>query len=208
MRAKLHQTNADKQKAYRQRKRNASAVTIEASSGRHKPKSNYKADPRDCCQTPGYAVDPLLRFVKPSWSIWEPASGEGFLLAALRAGGFEDVITGDVLSGQDFFTYQPQRWDCLITNPPFSQKYKWIARCYELGKPFALLMPFETLAAQAGQKYFRDCGVEIILPDKRIDYKMPAKGWGGSAQFHSAWFTWGLGIGRELTFVEIDKRKQ
>jgi hypothetical protein len=208
LRAKLHQSNADKQKAYRQRKRNASAVTIEASKGRQKPKSNYKDAPRDRCQTPTYALDPLFRYLPPTWTIWEPAAGEGLLVAALHAGGFEDVITGDILSGQDFFTYQPERWDCIVTNPPFSEKYKWLERCYQLGKPFALLMPLETLGAASAQKYFEDCGVEIVLFDKRIDYKMPSKGWGGSSQFASAWFTSGFGLGRELNYGHIRKSKQ
>ena len=39
---------------------------------------------------------------------------------------------------------KPVQFDCIITNPPFSLKQEFLQRCYELGKPFALLLPLTT----------------------------------------------------------------
>lgn len=179
------------------------------SNGRQKPKTNRAGDlyvPQgfDACQTPPAAIDPLLPFLDVSWTVWEPACGEGLLVEALYDSGFHDVEISDLLTGKNFFEYAPTSWDCLVTNPPYSIKYKWLERCYQLGKPFALLLPVETLGAATAQVLFREYGVELILLDKRVNFKMPNKGWdGGGAQFPVAWFTWGLGIGQQLTFGRL-----
>ena len=173
-------------------------------------KSNRKTDPAeegglDFCQTPPYALLPLLPYLPTHWTLWEPARGEGYLEAALKDKDFS-VVSSCILAGQDFFEYTPDGWDVLVTNPPFSIKYDWLERCYELGKPFALLLPVETLGTQSGQYQFAEHGIEIILIDKRINFKMPEKGWEGSgSQFPTAWFTWGLNIGQQMTFERIDQ---
>jgi len=167
-----------------------------------------KARPFDSCQTPGYAVEPLLPYLKPEQVIWECAAGEGLLSQALRESG-RVVIESDVLTGQNFFEYEPPVWEVLITNPPFSLKFDWLARCYELGKPFALLLPVETLGAAKAQTLFRVHGVEVIFLNKRINFKMPNMGWsGGGAWFPVAWFTHGLGVGRDMTFCAPAPRLQ
>lgn len=159
----------------------------------------------DACQTPAYALDPLLPYIPEGGLVWEPARGEGLLEEALYDSGLQ-VIATDLLTGTNFFDWTPERWDYLITNPPFSLKYLWLARCYALQHPFALLLPVETLGAKTAQDLFKRFGVELILLDKRIDFKMPHVGWaGGGAQFPVAWFTWGLRIGQQLTFAEVTK---
>ncbi len=82
-------------------------------------------------------------------------------------------------------------------------KNHFIRKCYQIGKPFALLMPLTALESEERQKYFRKHGIELIIPNARIQYTLPD----GTRRshgnwFHSAWFTWGLDIGKELNFVE------
>lgn len=174
-----------------------------------KPKANRKTDHRkagnlDCCQTPPHALIPLLPYLDPAWTIWECAAGEGLLVGGLQASGLR-VTASDILAGQDFFHYEPDAWDAIVTNPPYSIKYGWLERCYRLGKPFALLMQTETLSAAKAQAYFERYGVELLVPNKRINFKMPVAGWNGhGAQFPVAWFTWGLNIGTPLKFVRLD----
>ena len=178
------------------------------SNGRQmKPKSNQIGDiytPKgyDACQTPPEALDPLLPYIDPDWTVWEPAAGEGYLEGALYDSGFS-VIPGDLLRGENFFDYEPPTFDCLITNPPYSIKYDWLKRCYGLGKPFALLLPVETLGAESGAALFREYGLEIIFITPRINFKMPTTGWeGSSAQFPTAWFTWQFNIGQGMTWIK------
>lgn len=173
--------------------------------------NEYEPQGFDACQTPAYALDPLIPYLDGHLTFWEPAAGEGLLVEALYDSDINDgtvvgVITSDILTGQNFFDYQPEHeWDCIVTNPPFSLKFPWLKRCYELGKPFALLLPVETLGTKTAQDMFREYGVEVILMDKRVNFKMPNKGWeGGGAQFPVAWFTWGLNIGSPLTFARLE----
>lgn len=175
-----------------------------------KPSSGLVVNRRDRCQTPDYALDPLKPYLKQEWLIWEPARGEGYLEYALTTNKFT-VVSGDLITGQNYFLDSdlPPAWDLQVTNPPFSQKYKWLTRAYKLGKPFALIMPIDVFGSKVAQALFDKHGIEVLLFDKRIDYGMPSIGFeGSSSQFASAWFTWGLNIGKQLTFTKISKRKQ
>lgn len=181
-------------------------------SGRQKPKTNRAGDqyvPQgfDACQTPSYAIDPLLPYLNPDWLIWEPASGEGLLVEALYNSGFESVLVSDLLTGQNFFDYDPGNWDCLITNPPYSIKYPWLERCYTLGKPFALLVPVETLGAKTAQALLKEHGFEIMLLDQRVDFGMPNKGFEGSAQFPVLWLCWNI-LPQQIMFGSIEAGKR
>jgi len=152
-------------------------------------------------QTPIQALNPLLPFLKKEWVIWECAQGKGNLTNRLNDLGYNTTGT-DILTGQDFLTYTPDKFDCIITNPPFSIKQKFIERCYTLGKPFALLLPLTTFETKKRQDLFKKYGLEVIFFDKRINFETP-DGKGTGAWFASAWFTNGLNIGKQLTFVEL-----
>jgi hypothetical protein len=171
-----------------------------------KPKRANKGDiyvPQglDLCQTPAYALDPLLPYLKGR--LWEPACGEGFMVDALNTAGFT-VVSSDLLTGQNFFFYEPETYDMLVTNPPYSIKYKWLKRCYELDKPFALLMPVEVLGAVMAQKLFRERGIEVIFLPRRVNFKMPNKDWDSHAQFPVAWYCYKFNIGRQMKFYTED----
>lgn len=157
----------------------------------------------DDIQTPAYALEPLLPWLKQEWVIWECAEGKGNLSSALRQLGYI-VVGSDILTGHNFLTWQPEQWDCIVTNPPYSMKEKFLRRVYELGKPFALLLPLTTLETRVRQEMFRKYGVEIILFDRRIDFELPS-GNKSKSWFATAWFTSGLRIGRHLTFGRLTR---
>jgi len=175
------------------------------------PADETVSQPFDFCQTPPYALEPLLPYL--GWSmpstIWEPACGEGLLVQALFDGGWtrEHVVTSDIRTEQNFFEYEPAQWDIIVTNPPYSLKYRWLERCYELGKPFALLLPVESLGAKAAQDLMQQYGFEMMLLDTRINFKMPNKGWDGSSPFPTFWLTWHL-LPEKVMFGQISEGKK
>jgi hypothetical protein len=176
-----------------------------------KPKKSRKADQytpqgHDLCQTPAYAVEPLLKYLNPGGIIWEPAMGEGHLVNALLKARF-CVERSDLQTGQNFFEYSPHAWDCIVTNPPYTLKFEWLARCYELGKPFALLVPVETIGAGAAQRLMERYGYEIMLLDKRVDFKMPNKGWRSQAQFPVLWLCWKM-LRSPVVFGKLNKPRK
>jgi len=146
--------------------------------------------PSDDFQTPPEALDPLLPFLNPSWTIWEPAAGEGNLVNHFRKNGFTCWGT-DIVSGHDFLIEEPSfAYDCIITNPPYSLKDLFLTRCYALKKPFALLMPLTALEGQQRQTLYRRFGVHLLLLPKRVHFQRPCMAGRTSCYFAVAWYTW------------------
>ena len=154
-------------------------------------------------QTPPEALNPLLPYLKKDWLIWECACGKGKLVDGLERKGFLTVGT-DILMGYNFLRWQPKKFDCIVTNPPFSIKQEFLERCYSLKKPFALLLPLTTFETEKRQKLFREYGLEVIFLPNRINFETPS-GKGSGSWFATAWFTNQLGIGKQLTFSEKQK---
>ena len=112
-------------------------------------------------QTPPEALIPLIPYLKKEWTIWECAEGKGNLTKSLAEHGFK-VYGTDILTGTDFLTSGSAMADCIITNPPFSIKQKFLQRCYELRKPFALLLPLTTFETKKRQYLFKKYGLEVM----------------------------------------------
>lgn len=182
-----------------------------------KPKINRAGDEKkvsnyDQCLTPPYALEPLYPYLNtdPSSVIWESACGERHLAEAIAGHGFS-VLGTDLTIGDEFnfFSYSPDhwQWSVQITNPPYSIKRKWVKRSYELGKPFALLLPVEYIGSSEAQDMMEEYGYEIMLLDARVDFKMPEKGWKGSgAQFPVMWYCWKL-LPEAVMFGSIKQAK-
>ena len=153
----------------------------------------------DNFQTPKEAVVFLTPYLKRDWIIWECAWGEGKLVKYLEEEGFKVIGNKkiDFLSGnnKDIF-------DCIVTNPPYSIKDKFLERCYELSKPFALLMPLTALEGKKRGALYQKYGIQLLIPNKRINFETPS-GKGSGAWFQTAWFCYGLNLPKDLTFVEM-----
>jgi len=181
-----------------------------------KPKENkgYNLGTYDECQTPSYALEPLMGYIK-DWRnpIWECAAGQRVLARSLIYDWGYNVISTDITDpagNGNFFEIEPENKNyTIVTNPPYSLKYEWLERCYILGKPFALLMPVEMLGTAKGQRLFDKYGIEVIFMSPRVDFYMPNKGYdGGGAQFPTAWFTWKLNLPKEINFATLNKPKR
>lgn len=154
-------------------------------------------------QTPTYAIDPLIPYIRKDWTIWECAEGKGNITKYLKENGFK-VFGTDIITGTDFLNKELQLpyFDCIITNPPYQFKNQFLERCYELGKPFALLMPLTALETEKRQRLFRRYGIELVLMPKRINFEVPNGINNSSAWFASAWFTYKFNLGQQLVFSE------
>lgn len=156
-------------------------------------------------QTPPEAIIPLLPYLKKEWLIWECACGKGNLVKGLEEKGYAIFGTDKIIDNSDFLFSEPNRYDCIITNPPFSLKQKFLERAYSLGKPFAFLLPLTTFETAKRQELFKKYGLEVIFFDKRINFETPS-GKGSGSWFATAWFTYGLNIGKEMTFVKLQQQ--
>lgn len=118
--------------------------------------------------TPRYAVTPIVKYVKKDSIIWCPFDEEDSeYVKVLRENGFK-VIATHIINGQNFFEYEPEEYDVIISNPPFSIKDDILKRLDELKKPYAMLLPLPTLQGQKRFKYLKD--TEALIFDKRINF--------------------------------------
>lgn len=128
--------------------------------------NNEKADES---YTPYYAVEPILKYIPLNKKIWCPFDQEwsAFYQTFKRAG--YDVERSHIEEGKDFFTYEPDSYDVIVSNPPFSKKDKVLKRLYELQKPFAILLPLNSLQGQSRFPYFAQ-GIQMLAFDSRIGF--------------------------------------
>ena len=107
----------------------------------------------DDYMTPFSAWKDVSPYIPRHLTLWEAFYGDGTSGAHLTELGF-DVIHEDV----DFFEHD--LGECVVTNPPFSELPRVLARLRELGKPFVVIMPCSTLTT----RYFRDLFPDIRIP--------------------------------------------
>ena len=173
-----------------------------------KSRTSYKAGPKDNCGTPAYAVEPLLPYIPEGATIWEPAAGEGRIVKALLDSGRNLVVQhSDIQTGVDFLTAPNSTFDIIITNPPYSSpmKGKFIKRCFDLGKPFALLVQVDTLGTKSFQRAAQGRKFEILLLSERIDFYMPFNGYTkGGSPFACMWLCSGL-LPEKVVFGKVNK---
>ena len=110
-------------------------------------------------------TDALLRFLDlpKTTVIWEPACGELDMVSAMERTGYS-VIATDISRGQDFLKEPLPACDWIITNPPFSVSDKFIRRCAEHGKPFALLLKSQYWHAAKRIALFSEITPTYVLP--------------------------------------------
>lgn len=124
-----------------------------------------KRSETDFYPTPPEVTEALLRFLDlPKGTvIWEPACGEMDMVSAMQSAGYS-VIGTDLSYGQDFLTEPLHDCDWIITNPPFSVSDKFIERCAEHGKPFALLLKSQYWHARKRYGLFEKITPSIVCP--------------------------------------------
>ena len=88
----------------------------------------------DECYTPEYGVVPLLEFL-PAFKnkiIWCPFDKEeSKFVQLLRQYGYT-VVHSHIEDGMDFYEYEPEHWDIILSNPPFTNKYQIFERCLNI----------------------------------------------------------------------------
>ena len=145
----------------------------------------YSLSKDDECYTPKYGVEPLLEFLLKfkGKTIWCPIDTDDSQFVKVFLENGYDVVNSHISDGRDFFEYEPEKWDVIVSNPPFHGKRKFFERALSFGKPFALLAPITWLNDSAPKKLFGD-EMQILMFDKRICFD----GKGKTINFSSAYF--------------------
>ena len=126
----------------------------------------------DECYTKDYGVLPLLEFLPPFKDkiIWCPFDTEDSEFVKILTQNGYNVVNSHIWNGQNFYTYEPEKWDLIISNPPFTNKADTFKRACSFGKPFALLCPVIWLNDAAPCQIFKEYRLELLLFKDRMTF--------------------------------------
>ena len=170
---------------------------------------------KDCFQTPDYATEVILPLLERDWAVLDPCCGKGNIVYCLRRNGFK-AFGHDIQGESEYSPFAKADFldnsikysdiDCIITNPPYSCYGEFLARCVEIGKPFALLVPDSFADSLERLKTFQLAPCDIIYPPHRIAFETPTGRTGSDSkpQMLTVWITRGLPIERlQATFGRV-----
>ena len=142
------------------------------------------ANKNDEYYTPPILVAPIIKYVPKDKIVWCPFDTEqSEFVRQLREAGVR-VAHSHIWDWQDFFSYEPDEWDVVVSNPPFSRKLEVLERLYSFDKPFALLLPLPILNYQEIGYYFytKRSDLQLLIVDKKVSFN------GKTSSFNNSYF--------------------
>ena len=133
----------------------------------------YSNGGNDECYTPLNAVKVIIPYLPLGVVIWCPfdTKDSEFVKELSKT---HKVIFSHIKDGKDFYKYEPEeKWDIIVSNPPFTKKAKIFERCLSFNKPFALIMTNTWLNDTAPKKLFKEKELQLLMIDKRIRFIKP-----------------------------------
>ena len=153
----------------------------------------------DDYMSPKIAWENIQSYLPKDKVIWEPFYGDGKSGQYLRELGFQ------VIHDQDDF-FQSNKGDVIVSNPPFSKTREVLTRLKELGKPFVMLLPCGKLITHYVAELFKEGGLQILIPRKRIHFVKFVNGkavanWKNQTAFDCYYYCWKMNLPRDILWL-------
>ena len=165
----------------------------------------YSKGNNDECYTPDYGVEPILKYIPKDTTVWCPFDTEESQFV-IQISKQNKVIRSHLESGQDFFNYEPDEWDIIVSNPPFTDKRKFFERALSFNKPFALIMTNTWLNDSAPKQLFKDKDLQLLMFDKRMKFISPDGRNNDKITFSSSYYCWNF-LPKQIIMEELDVPK-
>jgi hypothetical protein len=154
----------------------------------------------DDYMTPKYAWENIKHLIPKNKVIYEAFYGDGKSGQYLRELGFE-VIHEPI----DFF--ENNLGEIIVSNPPFSKSKEVIKRLKELDKPFIIILPSSKINTSYFRDNFMNCGLQIIIPRKRIHFEKQIDGktpdnWKNACNFDCFYYCYKIGLENDIVWLE------
>ena len=162
----------------------------------------YSSGNNDECYTPDYGVEPILKYIPKDATVWCPFDTEDSQFV-IQISKQNKVIRSHLESGQDFFNYEPDEWDMIVSNPPFTDKRKFFERALSFNKPFALIMTNTWLNDSAPKQLFKDRDLQLLMFDKRMKFVSPDGRDNDKITFSSSYYCWNF-LPKQIIMEELN----
>ena len=133
--------------------------------------------------TPKCMVDMIIPYINKDNIVWGPLDTDKseFVLVLKKNGN--KVIHSHLRENKDFLKYTPKdKFDIIISNPPFTLKNKVFQKVHDLNIPYALIMGLHCLSYYEFAMNFHNKKLQLLIPAKRISFN------GNVAIFTSVYF--------------------
>jgi hypothetical protein len=162
----------------------------------HKKPKQPRSDDYDTSISAYKMIEP---FVPKGITLYDPFYNTGSCAEKMREVFDCKVIHED----KDAFSWFPTDVDMIITNPPFSIKYKVLEWLMEKDLPFMCLLPFNTLTTIKYSNVPNYDKIQYITSTTRIQYDRPNIN--SNSNFESAWFCYKINLPKDLLIVPRKK---
>ena len=161
----------------------------------------YSKGNNDECYTPYYAVKPILKYIPKDAIVWCPFDTDKSEFVK-QISNTNKVEYSHINNGQDFFEYEPDDWDIMLSNPPFTNKRKYFERALSFNKPFALIMTNTWLNDSAPKQLFKDKDLQLLMFDKRMKFNSPDGRSNDKITFSSSYYCWNF-LPKQIIMEEL-----
>lgn len=129
--------------------------------------SQSKSD--DEWYTPRNVIEDIVKSLDKSKIYWLPFDTKQSEFYKVLSENNFNVINSHISIGQDFYQYEPEQWDCIISNPPFKNKRLILERCLSFKKEFILIMGCSMFMQNGLSNVLNQCEFDFI--NKPVIYK-------------------------------------
>jgi hypothetical protein len=166
----------------------------------------YSAGQNDECLTPSYGVTPILEFIPKKAIVWCPFDTEDSEFVK-QISKTNKVIHSHISQGKNFYTYEPEHWDVIVSNPPFTNKRKVFERALSFEKPFALIMTNTWLNDSAPKQLFAEKDLQMLMFDKRIEFIQAQEKTKNKVTFSSSYYCYNF-LPKQIIMKKLIKGEQ
>ena len=149
----------------------------------------------DDYMTPKYAWENIKEYIPKDKVIWEAFYGDGKSGTYLQELGF-NVIHEPV----DFFDNNLA--EVCISNPPYSKSKEVLTRLKQLEKPFILILPSSKINTQYVRQLFKNEGLQIIIPRKRIQFIKNGNELQNKCNFDCFYYCYKMDLPKDIIWLE------
>jgi hypothetical protein len=155
----------------------------------------------DEAYTPAYGVTPILKYIPKDAKVWCPFDtiDSEFVKQISKQ---NEVVFTHLRYNQDFLTYEPDNWNVIVSNPPFTNKRKFFERALSFQKPFALIMTNTWLNDSAPKQLFKNKDLQLLMFDKRMKFHSPDGRANDKITFSSSYYCWNF-LPKQIIMEEL-----